>query len=1131
MGSVRLILFTLLVISAQWSGAEQPVNYIELLNHLEKEAFNGNKRALRDIGTLLANKAVKKQAVDILKGCSLFLDKEIVIDIKLSKEQFLDFYYTHEKQIQYSDIYNAYYLTPIENWPEKKVVVKLRKESNKDISQRLSKLLNELKIVYNEGELNAVEQITKSIAALQIKEGYEAILSYLQKKGTSQKLKKSLDKIFCQYLIDYSNEKTIQALLDKVKKKELSEGFVAPLLSKLINLKMPTTNLVATYHHYLDSLGSLSAIHSFGYEKNFAFQPSFFDSDVDYYGRILTLCLDKPWLEHNAIKDLLQLKHPRALFYIASFYYKNRKRVAQKKPRFCREHIVETFEQICNAKIETANISCPSNEEALVQLLYWAKNYPFYEWSENQKLFVNKKLLEQKTENYERLFRRLTSRNDSVAIKSFTALTEGNPEKILELTDKYRQLLRSHNKAIPSFKYHFLEMLTLLTDFCKKNDFDYKVHGDLKKLLLQLENVRTNKERYALENQIIESLDLDDITAVEYWMSIHKKNVAMAFSIGRILDWVYSKNWSSIISNKDQLRLYLKKSQLFSAFGVYGTCNSYLNKFQDIIQDQSFQTYLKNLLHTETDPDIKNQLDQLIVQQKENISSKGFDLQSFIEQASTLSRKEIRLLPNPAHTTDYQKIISAIKNQKDLSAIKNLFDYLSFHANIDAVPALFELIDDQRILIKNENTTLKISDRLVPIFENIYNYSFSNKENTNTFNTASWRKLWQQDKNNYKNWAKKFYSQKLKQSLAAEKLKIELINDLVASPNFDSIYIKTILGALPKLSPQKDIRKLKLPYKLSVKDHLSYFKNFHFNYKVLDDIPKLFKAEQANQLLDFIENKSETYDLEQKGNLYNNILSKTWLSDFILQGKISEQHAAKIKSILKSYLNESDFISEFEEKRTVINIATINALNKSLEEKLLASLQIDADDASIMEYQENLIAQIDYKDIGLILQHIDKLNFNNGKSPYAFLSRDFGIPIFDLDHYKKRKTFVKDYEKLSEHQLYLKYLLAFGLDFLDKKGNLDFNKIYHILQYDIVSPFVGNGGAKRDWYTFGIIKLLEYKFDTRLGFPKKLNLSKNYYSNNVFKRAKAWMEYLQKNKKLNSNSLLPPSFNILLADE
>ena len=72
-----------------------------------------------------------------------------------------------------------------------------------------------------------------------------------------------------------------------------------------------------------------------------------------------------------------------------------------------------------------------------------------------------------KTQNYEKLFRRLNSRNDSVAVNSFLQLTQGDPVEINALAKKYRQLLRNHNASLPSLKFGYLEQLTLLTDFCK----------------------------------------------------------------------------------------------------------------------------------------------------------------------------------------------------------------------------------------------------------------------------------------------------------------------------------------------------------------------------------------------------------------------------------------------------------------------------------------------------------------------------------------------------------------------------------------------------------------------------------------------------------------------------------------
>ena len=96
------------------------------------------------------------------------------------------------------------------------------------------------------------------------------------------------------------------------------------------------------------------------------------------------------------------------------------------------------------------------------------------------------------------------------------------------------------------------------------------------------------------------------------------------------------------------------------------------------------------------------------------------------------------------------------------------------------------------------------------------------------------------------------------------------------------------------------------------------------------------------------------------------------------------------------------------------------------------------------------------------------------------------------------------------------YLEAFGLDFQDEKGGLDYVKIDELLSYDIVHPFVNGGGAQRDFCVFGLIKLLEFEFQTTLGFHEKLNENQVFYAFSASKRAEAWRAYLETlNEKMN----------------
>ena len=115
-------------------------------------------------------------------------------------------------------------------------------------------------------------------------------------------------------------------------------------------------------------------------------------------------------------------------------------------------------------------------------------------------MFVNKHQALEKTQHYERLFRRLNSRNDSVAMASFKQLTEGDPTEIIALADKYRQMFRSYNQTLPPFKYKYLEQLAALTQFCRRYNIHYEPQQKLNDLLKKLSLANGYSERYKIEN-------------------------------------------------------------------------------------------------------------------------------------------------------------------------------------------------------------------------------------------------------------------------------------------------------------------------------------------------------------------------------------------------------------------------------------------------------------------------------------------------------------------------------------------------------------------------------------------------------------------------------------------------------
>jgi len=275
----------------------------------------------------------------------------------------------------------------------------------------------------------------------------------------------------------------------------------------------------------------------------------------------------------------------------------------------------------------------------------------------------------------------------------------------------------------------------------------------------------------------------------------------------------------------------------------------------------------------------------------------------------------------------------------------------------------------------------------------------------------------------------------------------------------------------------------------------------------------------------FLVNQTEEFDLESKGSFFNNLFRSNWFANYVNDGLVSKHIGNYIREALDTYLNESDLISEFEEQATVRNIALLDISNLPLQEKMYALMRLQAEvgeDAS-QQVQKAILSRIDYLDISQIAPFFPELTV---LKRYNFLNKDFGLPLFDLANDDVQKELINIHQKNINNQaaFYTYYLDEFGVDYKDEKGKIDYAKIYRILKYDIVTPFVGDGGNRRDFFTYGIIKLLEKEFKTQLDFHPKLNENQTFYSFSAAKRATAWMDYLE-GRSLVSRVVKSRSFN------
>ena len=245
--------------------------------------------------------------------------------------------------------------------------------------------------------------------------------------------------------------------------------------------------------------------------------------------------------------------------------------------------------------------------------------------------------------------------------------------------------------------------------------------------------------------------------------------------------------------------------------------------------------------------------------------------------------------------------------------------------------------------------------------------------------------------------------------------------------------------------------------------------------------------------------------------------------DFVNDNLLSPEHLSEIQNTLQNHLQTDPFLTEFMELETNKNLALTQISVKSLVEKIKYSLDLETDETSRKKIQEAILSRVEYEEIGKIAPFFSDLILLNFRS---FLSEDFGLPIFEVSNSYENKRLAEHHSELSQIEFYTYYLSIFGVNFTDKEGALDFEKIYEILQFEIVKPFVGIGGNSRDYFTYGIIKVLELHFKTTLGFHRKLNENQTFYTYSATKRAAAWQKYLLDNKLVTTATGTIPSFNV-----
>lgn len=954
------------------------INIDSLQSVLTTQMRLGNRRALRDMASFLDKPAFAMTARRSLVEHTFFTPSEIDVT-KTSREQFLSFFYDNEKRLKFSDMLAAFYLTPVENQSTPFTFSRLSAtETDPSVSLRL--LTNKFdSLVSKKVETDDYQRIIQKITDIETPEAFDwlrrtLLLLPLGKTATA------VNVALCEGLANEPTAENLKAVAAAVEQGFVPEGLLTVPFLQFTNC----TTSPRRAQFLLDSLGSSDGLRTYGYEKMFAARFVSFYDKVDYFAQILAQENTPNWLQRGARFDMLLTRTPRLLFYLAAQI-----RLKPSQRAFYIDYLKRLTQIDCTPpKASTDELAAIEQQKNVIR--WWAIHNEDFEWDESEHRFVSKAEATARAEELERQVRRLGSENDAAAIAAFVRLTEGDPPTVIALVERFRPILRTYNPHLPALNYTFLEQMTTLSAYCRKHGFKLKLSANLTVLMDSLNQPTLSKTRYLLENQVLAEMKMPDVSAIEYFGLLHSVNPDLGFSVGRIVDIFYSKNWKALVENDAQLRLYIKKSALFKNIGVAGVSSLYDKKFDR--RDEYIRLRLAQIARSESDGDIQD------------------NLQDWQTTASIALKVENGGRPESPTGDDAPNDESIESRLRRLQA----------------------------------DGSFSIAD----------------------------------------------------------------VNVIVGSSSFNDTYKPLVVKLLKKITPLSTLRNFKLKSWLKSSRDLATFEDLEIGAKDLDDVVRLFEIDDETPMWTFIAAQSARYSVAEMGAFWNSMFKVAWFNDLLYANALKTPQRDTIIAALRKHLTPTDeVLSEFEEQTTLLHIAELENVGRKLAEKLEATFTLDAPEPMKAVVQSAILARLSYEDIGTAARYAYRFSKReDGTAPMSFLTVDFGIPFFNFDK-DMWAQFIDNHEKMSKKDFYVFYLKQFGVPFQTTDGRLDYQKIFEILRFEAVQPFTG-GGAPRDFFTFGIIKLLEMAFQTRLGFHEKLNENQTFYIFNTAKRAAEWRSFL-----------------------
>ncbi|MEZ5058145.1 MAG: hypothetical protein R2879_14005 [Saprospiraceae bacterium] len=1051
---------------------------------LEQQLQIGQKRSLRDLATVLDEPGKGKVALQLLKAYSLFTSEEILLDSSISKARMINFYYDNFENINFSPLLSAFYITPVE---ERNASYDIKKKSSGegfDIYDETWKVL--LKGKFSDKDyLKTLDVLIEEVKLSPL------VFDYLPLKNKIIETLKNEDKTppevhlkVAELLTWFHEESDLQLLLQWMESGKISSNATYIYLARLTNLVYPELignekAIAFKYRHLLDSMGSVRKMILTGYQEHFGFTKDYFPQPVHYFGRIMSEPNCPAWILQNAVQDLKLTYDPAALLYIAGKYYGSR--VQPAAGIFYQEDWKKMLERMTDidlaAKYSDGATSYLRNvrEDELAMknfLFYWANRYEDFNWNKLNGQFENEFLESEERNEYDLYFRQLTSPIDSIALSAYDKIAHGNSGIIQSMIPKYRDIFPELNSKLPPWRYQTLEKANLLYKYDKKGIEQFNQDKEIQTLLSKLSNSKDPIERLRIENLIILNLPFKNVSGMEYWGLIHAGNPDLSISSYRIIRNVYLRNIEKIWAAPESGSLFAKKAQLFQPYQNYweliendrNSLRSFFD-FETELLDPEFRTALE-----------KKQLSLQIQMEPDQV----------FEKVEELSDAEIGQLPKLRNEYIHDFFDSFLKlPHRSRDPLKA---YLVQNLNIPAVPYLMDLLAH-----KEEKSWAVVC--LNRFFEIPAEGSLRKQRKW-------WQKKWKDNQQNTQILGQSLWKDKLELAKEMEKTPESLIQRLVNSPFYQQEFKKDILYLIARNENIRLIQRLNFSPLLESVD-LNYLAGLDFDLYALDNLPEHFRTESYPAVFDFIFNRIKKFGQEEQALFFSDLLKR---KDYL--NYLPDSSLLHLKNIFTAYLDQSDFITEGEEKSITWYIFSLGNKDLNSLEKLKKTNSFPTSKSIQAALQYEILARIKWNEIPDVLTYWPELISDIEKGKYNFLNTDFGIPIMDLKKEEQRKEFMQRFQNEDTLSLYKFYLNKLNLGLFNKNGEPDLNEMANFLETGPDYAFAGRGGYIRDFQYFAIIKFLEYYFKTDLGFHPKLNENQTFIRHSINNRAKAWLEYL-----------------------